>query len=448
MGKLGQSPFTWLKFDADGKIEEGAVAELTELLKAPNIADLVVISHGWKNNEKDATNLYGTLWNHACGALASRKPENVVVAGVLWPAKEYETDFDEAAVAAAEEGQALAVGAGEGAHDLSDAAFDDELDRFRDLFGDAAAAPVIAAAKKAAEGLTGNRARDLLDAVVKVAGMADKQPDSELAADGQPFADADDAQVVIEQLLAPPQVTVSDDVGQAQGLDDVARVLINGPRAAVARFLNQTTYYEMKKRAGIVGSRLGAEIIPAVKTARPTRLHLVGHSFGARLVTAAASALPQPLPGFEFFSLTLLQGAFSHNALAQDFGGGKSGAFCRVIGRPSGPISITHTHNDRACTFWYALASRVARDVAAGIGGKNDKYGAMGANGAQKLAAGLCAPEHKGGPFKPVRRKVNGFLADAYIVKVKGKTKAESTDAHNNITNEQCGRLVAAVIDS
>src|SRR5262249_6434851 len=123
-------------------------------------------------------------------------------------------------------------------------------------------------------------------------------------------------------------------------------------------------------------------------------------------------------------------------------GENKSGAFWRVIGRPSGPISITHTHNDRACTFWYAVASRLARDVAAAIGDKKDRYGAMGANGAQQLAAGLSAPEHVGGPFKPVRGKVNGFLADAYI------KKTAKTDAHNNVKNEECGRLVAAVLES
>jgi len=365
-----------------------------------------------------------------------------VVAGVLWPAKEYETDFDDESLAAAGGGQALAVGSGGGAQDLPDEAFKDVLESFRDLFGAKAAAPVIAAAKEAAKGLNGKRADDLLDAVVKAARIADKKVDPELAADGKPFTGADDAQVLIEQLLAPPQFAVSEQVGKAQNLGDVVTGLFRGPRAAVARFLNQTTYYEMKKRAGIVGGKLGGEVIPALKTARPTRLHLVGHSFGARLVTAAAAALPKPLPGFEFFSLTLLQGAFSHNALAEKIGGGQSGAFWRVIGRPSGPIAITHTHNDRACTFWYAVASRFARDVAAAIGDKNDKYGAMGANGAQKLAAALCAPEHVGGAFKPARKKVNGFLADAYVVKTK------DTDAHNNVTNEQCGRLVAAVIDS
>jgi pimeloyl-ACP methyl ester carboxylesterase len=216
--------------------------------------------------------------------------------------------------------------------------------------------------------------------------------------------------------------------------------LLHGPRAAVARFLNQLTYFEMKSRAGVVGAILGSSVLSGLRPAGTVKLHLIGHSFGARLVTAAASKLPNSL-GLQFFSLTLL-GAFSHNALAAVVEGGTPGAFANVIGRPIGPITITHTHNDRACTFWYPLASRLSRDVAQGIGDKDDIFGAMGANGALKLAASACVQDQTGQNFAPRRGKVNGFLADSYIVKTK------TTDAHNNVTNPVVGRLVAAVLQS
>jgi hypothetical protein len=44
--------------------------------------------------------------------------------------------------------------------------------------------------------------------------------------------------------------------------------------------------------------------------------------------------------------------------------------------------------------------------------------------------------------LKPKRGKVNTFLADAFIV------KTDQTDAHNNIANVQCGRLLAATLSS
>jgi hypothetical protein len=127
-------------------------------------------------------------------------------------------------------------------------------------------------------------------------------------------------------------------------------------------------------------------------------------------------------------------GAYSHNGLA------KIGAFPQVVGKPAGPIVITHTHNDLACTLAYAIASRLSRDTTQGIGDAQDEYGAMGANGPQKLEPAVLEPEDVDQTFKPKRRKVNRILADAFIV------KTEKVDAHNNVTNETCGRVLASAI--
>ena len=90
-------------------------------------------------------------------------------------------------------------------------------------------------------------------------------------------------------------------------------------------------------------------------------IHLVGHSFGGRLVTAAAAMLD---PGGAPVTMTLLQAAYSHNGLAEKFDGKKNGAFRTILqdGRISGPIVITHTKNDKAVGIAYPLASRVSSD--------------------------------------------------------------------------------------
>ena len=46
---------------------------------------------------------------------------------------------------------------------------------------------------------------------------------------------------------------------------------------------------------------------------------------------------------------------------------------------------ITHSKNDRAVGLAYPLASRLNGDDAAGIGDANDRFGGMGANGAQHI---------------------------------------------------------------
>ena len=44
--------------------------------------------------------------------------------------------------------------------------------------------------------------------------------------------------------------------------------LFNGPRAAVARFLNLLTYYEMKNRAGNVGVGLADNVLSKLAPAK------------------------------------------------------------------------------------------------------------------------------------------------------------------------------------
>ena len=146
--------------------------------------------------------------------------------------------------------------------------------------------------------------------------------------------------------------------------------------------LNTVTYYTMKARAGDVGANGVAPLVDQINAAAPDRrIHLAGHSFGARVVSAAATNITTPIE-----SLTLLQGAFSHYGFTSDFAqSGKDGAFRGALtnGRIHGPVVITHTHNDKAVRLAYAVASRLAGQAGAAVGDKNDLYGGIGANGSQ-----------------------------------------------------------------
>ena len=144
----------------------------------------------------------------------------------------------------------------------------------------------------------------------------------------------------------------------------------------------------MKPLRRLAAARRGpADLLRRVRTAKPDiRIHLVGHSFGGRLVTAAAHAFPA---NTGLVTLSLLQAAFSHNGLSGKFGDkGDKGFFRALIDekRISGPIIITHTKNDKAVGVAYPLASRIAGQNAAALGDQNDPYGGMGRNGAQNTA--------------------------------------------------------------
>ena len=68
-------------------------------------------------------------------------------------------------------------------------------------------------------------------------------------------------------------------VGRAASLGDFFSKAAN----AVANLLNLTTYFEMKKRAGIVGQVGVAPLLDSLAS-QVARIHLVGHSFGGRVV--------------------------------------------------------------------------------------------------------------------------------------------------------------------
>ena len=100
------------------------------------------------------------------------------------------------------------------------------------------------------------------------------------------------------------------------------------------------TYYQMKNRAGDIGLGGAHDALQRIRGQRPAdgplalRIHLAGHSFGCRLVTAAAAGAPgsAPLP---VNSLTLLQAAFSHYAFAVAYDGMHDGFYRRVEADPT-----------------------------------------------------------------------------------------------------------------
>ena len=161
----------------------------------------------------------------------------------------------------------------------------------------------------------------------------------------------------------------------------VAAVAIDLLMRAALNILNYTTYYEMKTRAGTVGNNGVAPLVDKFAS-KVDRIHLIGHSFGGRLVTAAAKASTTN----RLASLTLLQAAFSHNGFSKIM----KGFFRNVIEakRIAGPILITNTKNDRAVGLAYPIASRINNDTTMAIGDENDKFGGIGRNGAQKMDFG------------------------------------------------------------
>ena len=97
--------------------------------------------------------------------------------------------------------------------------------------------------------------------------------------------------------------------GAANFITDAAE----GVTGAARRIANYATYYQMKTRAGTVGRTGVGLMLARIKEKRPDLpVHLVGHSFGARLVAAAAATLE---PGSKLVTVMLLQAAANPNTV-------------------------------------------------------------------------------------------------------------------------------------
>jgi pimeloyl-ACP methyl ester carboxylesterase len=154
------------------------------------------------------------------------------------------------------------------------------------------------------------------------------------------------------------------------------------------------TYWQMKKRAGVVGQTGVRTVVAALQGRFPSaRVHLIGHSFGCKVMLAAVAGpgTPPPRP---VETIVLLQGAVSSEAMAAKVTGTDSqGGYRAAVdpARASGPIVATYSRLDQACGRAYPVGSRLAGQVGE-LEGLFDRFRSLGAVGASGVGRGL---EHR-----------------------------------------------------
>lgn len=163
-----------------------------------------------------------------------------------------------------------------------------------------------------------------------------------------------------------------------------------GGLSALLSPLRQLSFWQMKARARSVGESGAAGLLRRLQQAadgHEVRLHLMGHSFGCIVVSAAVNGAhgDQPLPK-PVDTLFLAQGALSLWAYCSDIPDtrGQHGYFHPLIAKHkvAGPIVTTQSRYDTAVGTYYPLGSRVAGQVDFAPG-KLPKYGGLGTFGIQ-----------------------------------------------------------------
>jgi hypothetical protein len=371
-------------------VDAGAQQKAADTCAQAGITDLFVVSHGWNDNMEEARALYRDLFGAVRAQLDRHLPgldRRFGVVGILWPSKKF-TD------------QELIPG---GAASITSSArqvlLGKKIDSLKGVFTTPKGDAILQQAKELLPDLEDQpAARDqfgqLIRSLIAVEAV--------IGEDGtKQFAKTSGADLMrklaVVTLPGPPArpgggaVSMGGAAGAGAGAAGGAALFnpFSGVTAAASNLLNLTTYYQMKERAGLIGRTAAADLVKTIVASSPqVKLHLVGHSFGARLVTALALGR-EGMPVQQFASMSLLQAAFSQNGFADKFN--PIGFFRDVVAghRVTGPILATCTVNDRAVGLAYPLVSLIAGQNAAGFGGPTDPFGALGRNGAQNTTEAI-----------------------------------------------------------
>jgi hypothetical protein len=437
-----------LSFDEQGRLTAPARSDFLGEMAAGNVTDLFVFSHGWGTAQDQARGLYDDMFpkirDAAHGVVGLGQ---LGFAGVYWPSLWFPptpaTPPRAVGAAQADSGAQVTLSAGTAAVSGADIAA-----ALRPGFADPAQQDAITqigrlidegeAAVGTGEPDASSRQRlqqigQLISSLVPPA-----PPDGE-------YEDSGETTLLLSADPAAAYQAAADTFGSAppagaqQGIGDWLGKAINGAKDAT-RVLSYTI---MKARAGDIGRGGLGPLLAALHTQLPAaRVHLIGHSFGARLVSFALSGVGGPADS-PVASLLLLQGAFSHwsFAHAQDNPFGGAGALNNYADRVHGPLVATYTVYDWAVGVWYPKASFLSQqDTEAVVAGR---WGGMGADGFQAVqpAEGRTMPEQGGTNY--------GFTPGTFYridaAKVINDTRNQPfSGAHSDIRKIPVAQLAAA----
>ncbi|MFD3807291.1 serine-threonine protein kinase [Streptomyces sp. NPDC058619] len=431
---IGVGPYAELVFDSDGDADRAAESAVARM----EATDLLVFAHGWNSDRSTSTRLYDRFFAPFPGLV--RAGVRLGYVGVVWPsirfADEPIPDFDGPGMLAHAEPDAVeAATADAGPRTALDPGTRAALDAFWP--GRRAELDRVAELLERRE----ESAAAFIEFGALVRELAGVNAVPTAAAPPVPAVFTEDVLKVCRDLAlaldlagAPPGAAApAAAAGREPAAGDELRPLWKGAK----ELLRQATYYQMKKRAGVVGERGLGPVLAGLAARRPAlRIHLLGHSFGARVVSFSLRAVPD---GARYVkSLTLLQGAFSHYAFADRLPHDQSrgGALGGLQRRVDGPVVACHSPYDTSLKLFYPLASRMAGD-SAGLLGFDARWGAIGHDGVRAVP---------GAPRLSLDAALREGVPGAGCVSVDTgsvvRRGGAPSGAHSDICHEELARLV------
>jgi hypothetical protein len=361
-----QADLYLLRFGEDGALQ----SPQTELLlrnALGGVSDVFLFSHGWNNTFDAASGNYELFINgyiQQRAQLGRPFPANYqpILVGVIWPSTSFLFPW--------EGGPQIAANSG-----VETARTEEMLRLLTDNLDPDAAAGLVEIIDGRSE-VTEDAARKAAEILVD--GLRGTDPD-----DSSPPPTVDEVLTAWAALDGTaPEPADPDDfgaVGEAGGEAPKAAGVFGtfDPR----NILRMGTLWLMKDRAGKVGAHGVGPLVKHVLDKTEARLHLVGHSFGARVVLSSLAIAPVDRPAR---SMLLLQPAVNRWCFAKTvIGSGSPGGYRPVLERVELPILSTLSKHDVPLRQAFHLAVRGNSlgepDIAAV--GDTGRYGALGGYG-------------------------------------------------------------------
>ena len=411
-GPAATAPLYLINFDKKGRCESPLTfKEVVALAESGDYTDVFVISHGWNNDWPAATHLYESF----LGGFAAQQPDaqaflgrpyRPLFVGIIWPSTVLMT--------AAERGP-RAEGAREGGEFETQMEADEMRREIRDLAaqladdrpgsadaierelnayltpqaaGDDGAALRLAQRLAPAcddEEVPRGGGESTAEALVRAAREAANASASARGDGGTPVGNGPTGNNPTGNRAAGNNPTGNRPATDDPGSDDPAPTVTPGTRgtagghgspaappeaapdaAASSRPLAElgglpdlrwifrgASVWMMKDRAGLVGANGVADLVGKLVKSPRSRVHLIGHSYGAKVVLAATEAADFG-PDGRVDSILLLQPAVSANCFAAEVPQvGGPGKYRPVLDRVRKPVFSTFSDKDWPLTTIY-----------------------------------------------------------------------------------------------
>lgn len=375
-----RAPFYIIPFDKKGRCKAPKTRQiLLDTIREVKYSHIFIFSHGWNNDWETASERY---FDFAGGFSKLRRELDQrvndhyrpLLIGVFWPSTSLVLPWERAPdfaatglmseeVAAAQD--AVATDEDQLMTDVAAELPSEQVDRFYELID--------------MELLDSDDALELARIIAPLL-WGD---DDELGAAGDVTA-ADLLQIWRAASSASvPEFRDDDDdsFGTADGVSGEPEAAGWVKKLDPRHALRMASVWRMKDRAGKVGAKGVSPLLTDILDSGDHSVHLIGHSYGAKVMLSATGYQPLPRP---VESMLLLQPAVSHLCFASDVGGKKqAGGYRPVLKGVKQPIVTTFSKHDSALTKYFHLAVRRDSDLGEQriASGTPSRYAALGGFG-------------------------------------------------------------------